>query len=487
MADEYTGFWLALLDLGDNAEDQKRNWNQYFARWAPSPLKQTLKRILSEMGRQDLSESMFGPPSPDPSERAKFEQLANKHGGHPELPSDPNFVGPAVMDFSKHQFKQSISFAGRLLLFPSFDNATFAENADFRNAVFGGRASFDQAAFQASSVSVGDGNLFEGAIFMNTASFKAASFSGTANFRKAKFRAGAYFDGAEFRRPLGGALFTQSEFSSEASFENADFAIAASFDRARFCDKAGFHGATFDRRIIFNNAKFEAETSFRKALFRTPPRFFEAELYEDADLGDVDWKIAEASYSRPSWKDLFVCRPGIQHEGPTENPADAVRAWDRLALIMNRFEKPHERHTFYRLRMRAQRQTGKLGLLSMVNRLFDVICDYGWGLPQAFLWWAGHMAVFAVILAAYTQSDPFLAEHGCDPALGESLLVSFANAHAILGLGSQYGYLQDVRECLASAVQPEWVMTAVGTAQAVIGPVLLFLLLLTARNRFRLG
>ena len=69
-----------------------------------------------------------------------------------------------------------------------------------------------------------------------------------------------------------------------------------------------------------------------------------------------------------------------------------------------------------------------------------------------------------------------------------SLLVSFANSLAFLRLGSEGGYLVGRRDALEKAAcQAGWVFETVGTAQAVLGPVLLFLVLLTLRNRFRLG
>ena len=487
MAGEHTEFWLALLELGDNTEDRKRNWNAYLARRTPRALMVSIQYMLRAMGEEDMAKWMLVSPDLDSVTQAKFERLALEHSGHPDLPADPNFVGPAVMDFSGHTFERDVSFAGRLLLFSDFDNASFGENADFRNTVFGGTASFRKTAFRGARPGIENGNRFDGAIFGNTVWFKGATFTHTVHFSKAKFRSGAYFDGAGFQRPPGGALFERCDFKSEASFKNAHFVVAAGFAHSTFRDRAVFQEATFDQHAGFNNAKFMAETSFRKALFRTPPRFFEAVLYEDTDFGDVNWDRAEASYSRSWWKTHFVCGLNKQDKGHAGNSDDAVRAWDRLALIMNQFEKPHERHTFYRLRMRAQRQPGKTDLLSIVNWLFDFTCDYGWGLRRAFGLWAGHMALGAIVLACGALGAPCSAEHSCGPAWGKSLLVSFANAHAILGLGSQHGYLDGVQKCLEAAIHVEWIMPTVGTIQAVIGPILLFLLLLTARNRFRLG
>ena len=152
MSNEHAHFWLALLELGGNAEERKQNWNQYLALRAPEPLQASVRNMLVDVNRQELTERVFPRVARDASTWEKFEDLvedlAEKHDGHPDLPSDRNFVAPAVMDFSGHRFGRDVSFAGRLLLFPGFDNACLAENADFSGTVFGGRASFDSTVFE---------------------------------------------------------------------------------------------------------------------------------------------------------------------------------------------------------------------------------------------------------------------------------------------------------------------------------------------------
>ncbi len=56
-----------------------------------------------------------------------------------------------------------------------------------------------------------------------------------------------------------------------------------------------------------------------------------------------------------------------------------------------------------------------------------------------------------------------------------------------VGLASKGGYLHGARVTLANANHADGLFSAVGTTQTVIGPILLFLLFLALRNRFRLG
>ncbi len=126
--------------------------------------------------------------------------------------------------------------------------------------------------------------------------------------------------------------------------------------------------------------------------------------------------------------------------------------------------------------MRAKRYGAGLRLTSFLDLLYEIAADYGWGVRRALSWWAGHIAIAAVLLA-----DGW-------PAIGNSLLVSFSNFLGFLRLGSEGAYLDGPHKFLMEATDyAEWVIPTVGTVQAVLGPILLFVVLLTLRNRFRLG
>ncbi|MDE0303408.1 MAG: pentapeptide repeat-containing protein [Albidovulum sp.] len=163
-------------------------------------------------------------------------------------------------------------------------------------------------------------------------------------------------------------------------------------DNAEFHAEADFTGIRFQATASFNNSEFQNTTSFEKASFGRPPEFFETEIHEDVDFSGVDWESAEQSYSR--WLHRNDDPVSIRKQA-----GKAVRAWDRLALIMGKQDKLPERHDFFRLKMHAQRQRDGFTLLSAANWLFDTLSDYGWGVRRAFSWWIGHIAMGAVILA----------------------------------------------------------------------------------------
>ncbi len=488
MTDNHTRFWLALLAMGDNAVSRAAHWNRYLY-WKSTPY---LRELIGKTIADHDFKCQFQQPSS--GEIEILTGIAKLHGGYPEIPPFPDAFKSPAMDFSNHVFENDASFQGYILIGARFENTIFEKNAWFRNALFIGTANFNGAKFRNSQNALGDGSAFDRAVFQNTAYFKGATFNYLTTYSESRFMSAVYFDNGKFV-PLvdendvtsGAVDFRGSKFHGDVDFNGARLQVGAGFKECSFHRDALFLDTKFGGRADFNNSAFKAKTSFRRGHFTVPPTFFEARLHEDTDFGDVQWNETEKSY-RPPWRIRFFTKSqGKIESSPDFAADDAVRAWDRLALIMSRFEKPHERHTFYRLRMRAQRAAGIRGPVFLANWLFDALCDYGWGLGRTLAWWAGHMVIMALVLTWCAKDTPSVDRPGCGPALWESLVVSFANAHAIFSLGSQDGYLHDVRECLELAVRPEWMMPTVGTVQAVIGPILLFLLLLTIRNRFRLG
>ncbi|MDE2911537.1 MAG: hypothetical protein OXL68_01245 [Paracoccaceae bacterium] len=213
------------------------------------------------------------------------------------------------------------------------------------------------------------------------------------------------------------------------------------------------------------------------------PEFFEAELHEDVDFSGIDWTVTEKSYHPSIPRDELV-------NDVSMHANHAMRAWERLELIMSRREKSADRHDFFRLKMRAQRWRDGSCLLSFLNWLFEQSSDYGWGVGRALCCWVGQLLAMGVILVGFAviccpdeepgwSRIPDLLMHG--------LLLSFANSHSFLGLGSGDGWLSGSRDAIVSSCAEAGVFGPIGLVQAVLGPVLLFLVLLTVRNRFRLG
>ena len=437
-------------------------------------------------------------------EKAELDALAAKYGGHPQL-SDTSIGTPTrYMDFSRHIFDDEVDFSGRVLVNVTFSNSMFNSMADFRGTTFVGTSKFDNASFC-------DRSRFDDAAFENTVYFKKTKFQETTVFDGAKFSSAAYFDESEFspsagtaRQALGGAGFRNTTFAGIASFERVQWNVPINFDGASFEDnvnyecgafgrEATFQRATFKRsshfsavnfkrQVNFNDASFLSTTYFRRTNFFEPPMFFETKLHEDTDFSDIDWQKAESSYTKPWWSNFATSSSRRKSKTVVVDAARAIQAWDRLALIMSKLEKNPGRHNFYRLRMRAQRRRDGWGILSLANWFFNLLCDYGWNVRKALFWWSFHFLAMGLLL--FSQASPVGGVWQL--VLEDSLLVSFSNAHAFLGLASEGGYLHGSRVRLAGFLGDSEVLHTVGVIQTIVGPILLFLLLLTLRNRFRL-
>ena len=271
-------------------------------------------------------------------------------------------------------------------------------------------------------------------------------------------------------------MFNGSKFEEKYFPENSTVPLLADFRNTKFMAETSFRRVLFgndenayssglqpERLVDFSGAEFRATTDFRRAIFGGAPAFFNTTLHEDTDFSHIDWAKAETGRH---WVDY------------------TIRAWERLELIMSKLEKPLDRHRFFRLKMRARRQVDSR-FLRAVNWLFETVADYGWGVGRAFSWWLGHWLIASLLLLANTC---FGATTVAWWKLSLAALgTGFANAHAFLFLTANNGYLAASRKLLEDNDAWGVLTVGVGTVEAVLGPIFLFLLLLTLRNRFRLA
>ena len=458
MANKYTEFWLALLGLSNDADHRMRLWNGYLG-WKLPPGTTGEIDAKGNWPQWNVAPPDGGWPRLTKAEKERLEALAKTLGGHPEFKRE-------YMDFSGHTFPDDVDLSGLTLIRSHFDKARFKGELKLskKTQVYA-ETSFHDATF-------------ERGLFCNQARFHARVW-----FAGSCFNGGTTVIGTEF---MGGASFANAVFEEYAMFNDSKFEeryfsggisvpVLADFRKAKFPAGASFREVLFgnddktysrrlwpERRADFTDAEFGAATTFRGAIFAGAPAFFNTTLHEDTEFGRVDWGKAE-----------------------TDNiPADyAIRAWERLELMMSQIEKPLDRHCFFRLKMRARRRTDGY-LLRVLSWLFEKTADYGWGVGRAFAWWLCHWVISALVLFANTGPAAVSAEW-CRLARA-ALGISFANAHTFLFLATKEGYLAPSRELLEN--NDEWgMLIALRTVEAVLGPIFLFLLLLTLRNRFRLA
>ena len=458
IANEHTEFWLALLDLNEDAGHRIRLWNGYLGWKLPS---KTKGKINPKGGWPQLivDPPDGGWPKLTEDEREQLEALVKTHGGHPDFNHE-------YMNFSGHIFSQDVDLSGLILVNCRFDNARFKGHLKLSEKTH----FYAQAWFQDTTFEKGL-DCYE-TLFHAPVSFDRSIFNWLSNFMGVEFMGGASFDNTEFKWNV---LFNDSKFEVKYFSRNFSPIALVSFRKTKFLDGASFRNVLFgnnsddhsrniepERIADFTDAEFGAATTFRRAIFAGVPAFFNSSLHEDTDFGRVDWGKAETDNISAEY---------------------AIRAWERLELMMSKLEKPLDQHRFFRLKMRARRRTDDY-FLRVLNWLFEKTADYGWGTGRAFSWWLGHWFVSGLALFTNTGSAVFTTEWWklALAALGNG----FANAHAFLFLSTKGGFLAPSRALLENNDELG-MLVAIGTVEAVLGPIFLFLLLLTLRNRFRLA
>lgn len=355
--------------------------------------------------------------------------------------------------FSSAKFTLSASFEFATfcgnIMFPSitfskevsFNKTTFSREVSFYTTTFCDEASFDSATFVEDST-------FANSAFCGAASFHSATFNGPARFSRTTFSGDAFFYSSKFRENV---YFYHSAFSGDTEYNSTEFTGLAYFNGTIF------GAANCDATISFRDCHFAKPTNFRIARFKTNYPEFEgsvlhAETTFTAEAGDIEG---------PFWP---------------ENPKDPKAAKDSCAKIRNNIGKqgfPEAEHFFYRREMRFAGLAAANPFEKLAYGLFGLLSEYGYSFVRPALW------LFALwFIGAHVFVEHFVL-NGAESPIGSGLGLSFSNLFPYFGLGRQYGL-----EALAQGLPPG--MKLVGGFQTVFGTVLLFLLALGLRTRFRM-
>ena len=339
-----------------------------------------------------------------------------------------------------------------------FSNVTFLEDIIFTSAVFFENADFKNATFQT----------------------KTSPHERTANFRNTTFKKIADFRNATFWRY---ANFRYSIFNGRANFQQAKFELHA----------PRFYGAKFDNEIIFNRITLpEAKRDKKNEIFLNP---------NERSLNPI-----ELSTDEKEKKEKFE----FYQKKVEENES----AYGTLVYLMEKQNKHHDKHLFFREEMRWQQLEnhliGKRFKIDLIPKkddwcvswrrtkirckwlenystivffwLYGGLSDYGYGVGRAFMAWISHILLgfFAIVGVVY-----FTACWGFQEAMFCSTSVSLSNANPFVFAIINDGKLMKCYEEL-NILSP-MIFGIIRGSQTMFGIVLLFLLLTTLRVRFRLG
>ena len=193
----------------------------------------------------------------------------------------------------------------------TFAEATISGAADFQDARFrfanfssftAGEACFVDAVF--SDDAVFTGSRFRGPLVIDEVRFRGDTSFAEGVFEAAVSARGVEFDGHQNAGnddvTFAGATFDAEIDCAFGAFGNADFS-GAEFEQAVFSDttfreEVTFEGAAFGQRASFDEAHFEADTTFAGTAFHEPVQFRGAEFHGRDNVDDDDVSFAGAVF-----------------------------------------------------------------------------------------------------------------------------------------------------------------------------------------------
>ncbi len=401
---------------------------------------------------------------------------------------------PKEIDFSKLIFSEHVDFSN--LIFPmevSFDDTNFSKSANFTqakffthtrfantlfgNSLFNGKAR--QADFQKAEFF--DTVLFGNTIFKTKSNFQEVKFFNGGDFHGATFFSEVKFDDAEFQGftanfqnakfiNIFNVFFRKTLFNSGARFYSAIFdCVNLDFDDAIFPKSVFFDGAEFSGHVNFRHIKMTAYMSFTNATFKKNiPSFYGAELYPNIVWNKVNWPF----FVRPiDTKGLEEYKKTIQQN---------QIAYENISYHMEKMQKYHDQHFFFRQEMRCRRELEKNPFILFSYWLYEKIANYGYGIERAAIAWLLHIFIGFLVIT-------FIAMCGgirYHESLSCAISVSFTNAnpYALFSFDSV-----KLAECYDMFnVHAPILFAIIKVIQTILGVGLLFLVLLTLRVRFRL-
>lgn len=290
--------------------------------------------------------------------------------------------------------------------------------------------------------------------WFHAADFRGCHFESHANFQGAAFSAGARFSFVHFQRA---ADFSGAVFGDGADFSLSWFAEhdGASFSRACFDGAADFMLCCFLADVGFNDAVFRGGASFQRAEFRrSVPEFFHCQQHQAT---------------------AFTAEPPYWPEVTPSNGVQGKAAYTRLRQMMNDLAKVDEEYFFYRQEMRCKAAIEHWPD-NWVIKGFGGLSDFGFSITRPLL------ALFAMWCVPAIVYLGHYAPAIMDGSVEMSPLGPFGLSFGFLF--SFFGFPKLFFEPVVDGMGP--VLTLLAGVQTIMGFVLLFLLGLGLRNRFRL-
>lgn len=408
----------------------------------------------------------------------------------------------AIAAFSNSTFEdivffQDSSFSGYAMFnaitcngSDSYFEATFAEGATFDNAVFKGNAHYRDARLEGSA-------MFAHVLFGGSSNF--GDFLGTVRFENAIFE--------------GEAWFAKSVFKKVGRFDSTIFRKAARFEQAVFEEDVAFNSARFEGYAIFNQTEYHGQVSFQavegmsaftmtNASFSEVPHFVQATFAEAPRLDNFSITTSHRK---------GVLRTAIKHlvgrrRDPTtseewgrvkqQNKDMGVR-WRTLRRLATQGQDHGRELMFFREEVLTSRWIDDKPWQAFFwfGVLYQLLSDFGRSVSRPLvswvIWWLGFSIVYLFLgsnLSEVEVGDECESHRLRDPRIAALGLSLYRSLPVLSGLGDR---LPEFNASLfgvgrgCSTLVPDSVLF-LGAAQTTVSTVLLFLVLLGLRQRFRI-
>ncbi|CAM3321865.1 pentapeptide repeat-containing protein [Thalassospira profundimaris] len=406
-------------------------------------------------------------------------------------------------------FHKSVHFSGAQFASNcSFQGATFNGRVEFRKAYFGKVAIFDNSTFRGfcdfGSAEFEEGARFKNAVFEEISFFRSTKFRWYSEFTNTEFRAGISFDEAQFSKEV---RFNLTQFEKPASFRSSVFKDEVWFQGSQFKKACNFEDATFDGTALFSNARFKEEASFENVNFLNPTSF-ENSIFD----GPASFRYSEIGRKLDLNQTYFTEVPDFRQTHCEEAPLlDNVKIDQRIAEIPaisngENFSVTAKYRALKRLAIQGHDHKHEVEFFAeelksrrlmiytpcdpnwWLSFLFDELSDYGRSIVRPLMYWIGVVMLSAVhYIAMATPLDIVRAEKcfaGAGSQVNTAYQLAFAKGLLVPGLADRTIVTQ-AYDCLFGDIIPGSA-TVVASIQTLLSAILLFLLLLGIRNRFKL-
>lgn len=286
-------------------------------------------------------------------------------------------------------------------------------------------------------------------------------------------------------------LFVDSEFASGASFRGAAFLgytiLAKVFFKDEMACKADFSNVTFFEGVTFFGSAFSEETYFCETVFFDRVEFMACEFKSHTKFDGAKFLLGT-----PDFRDAKMCEATEWHDAQwppspksKEAAQDQVYAYERLKAEMERLKKYEDEQSFFAKELRARRallwfkwldggradgERTKSAFGALLNWAYEVFSGYGLSIGSPLFWLVVLFAVGADIFAWAPVHKGIPLPYD----VAESL--SLTNLLPLL----PYKVDNDIIIHLSPLAK------IIGNLQSFLAIILLFLLGLALRNRFRM-